>query len=160
MFDVGFWELILIAIMGLVILGPERLPIAIRTVRNWITGARKFSDTVKSELTEELRVHELHANLKKAEESNLQNLSPEVAESLKTLQEAAASVTEPFKKIDTQAMDSMISSSLASAPSARAEVADLESSVTPQSAPITEAVTSSVQEPESSVAKASDKPQP
>ena len=100
MFDVGFWELILIAIMGLVILGPERLPVAIRTVRGWISGARKFSDAVKSELTEELRVHELHANLKKAEESNLQNLSPEVAESLKTLQQAAESVTEPFKKAD------------------------------------------------------------
>lgn len=98
MFDIGFWELILIAIMGLVILGPERLPVAIRTVRSWVAGARKFSDTVKSELTEELRVHELHENLKKAEQSNLQNLSPEVAESLKTLQEAAASVTQPYKK--------------------------------------------------------------
>ncbi|PKI16436.1 Sec-independent protein translocase protein TatB [Colwellia sp. 12G3] len=121
MFDIGFWELILIAIMGLVILGPERLPIAIRTIRGWISGARKFSDTVKSELTEELRIHELHANLKKAEESNLQNLSPEVAESLKTLQEAAASVTEPFKKVDRGPLDSMISSSLASAPKVIAE---------------------------------------
>ncbi|WP_252730458.1 Sec-independent protein translocase protein TatB [Colwellia sp. E2M01] len=102
MFDVGFWELVLIAIMGLVILGPERLPVAIRTIRGWISGARKFSDTVKAELTEELRVHELHTNLKKAEESNLQNLSPEVAASLKTLREAADSVTEPFKKVDTQ----------------------------------------------------------
>jgi sec-independent protein translocase protein TatB len=121
MFDVGFWELILIAIMGLVILGPERLPVAIRTLRGWISGARKFSDTVKSELTEELRVHELHANLKKAEQSNLQNLSPEVAESLKSLQEAADSVTEPFKKVDRQPMDSMIASSLASAPQMKAE---------------------------------------
>ncbi|MEI6894058.1 MAG: Sec-independent protein translocase protein TatB [Colwellia sp.] len=114
MFDVGFWELILIAIIGLVILGPERLPVAIRTVRDWISRARKLSDTVKTELTEELRVHELHANLKKAEQSGLQGLSPEVAESLKTLQEAAASVTEPFKKVDRQALDTMISDSLAS----------------------------------------------
>ncbi len=121
MFDIGFWELILIAIMGLVILGPERLPVAIRTLRGWISGARKFSDTVKSELTEELRIHELHANLKKAEESNLQNLSPEVAESLKSLRDAAASVTEPFKKVDMGPLDSMISSSLASAPNANAE---------------------------------------
>lgn len=121
MFDVGFWELILIAIMGLVILGPERLPVAIRTLRGWISGARKFSDTVKSELTEELRVHELHANLKKAEQSNLQNLSPEVAESLKSLREAADSVAEPFKKVDRQPMDSMIASSLASAPHVKVE---------------------------------------
>ncbi len=65
MFDIGFWELMLIGVMGLVVLGPERLPIAIRTIRGWITGARKFTDTMKSELSEELRVHELHANLKK-----------------------------------------------------------------------------------------------
>ena len=121
MFDIGFWELIVIAIMGLVILGPERLPIAIRTLRGWISGARKFSDTVKSELTEELRIHELHANLKKAEENNLKNLSPEVAESLKSLQAAADSVNEPFKKVDKEPSDSMISSSLASAPQTMAE---------------------------------------
>jgi sec-independent protein translocase protein TatB len=106
MFDVGFWELILIAIISLIILGPERLPVAIRTVRDWIAGARKLSETVKTELTEELRVHELHANLKKAEQSNLQNLSPEVAESLKTLKEAAASVSEPYKNTDTDLADS------------------------------------------------------
>lgn len=132
MFDVGFWELILIAIMGLVILGPERLPVAIRTLRGWISGARKFSDTVKSELTEELRVHELHANLKKAEQSNLQNLSPEVAESLKSLREAADSVAEPFKKVDRQPMDSMIASSLASAPHAKVELESTQDAEEPK----------------------------
>mgnify|MGYP000179798195 CR=1 FL=1 len=98
MFDIGFWELLLISIIGLVVLGPERLPVAIRTVRGWISGVKTFSNNVKTELTEELRIQELHANLKKAEETNLQNLSPEVAESLKTLQEAAESVHHPYKK--------------------------------------------------------------
>jgi len=97
MFDIGFWELLLISIIGLVVLGPERLPVAIRTVREWISGVKNFSNSVKVELTEELRIQELHANLKKAEESNLQNLSPEVAESLKTLQDAAKSVHHPYK---------------------------------------------------------------
>ncbi|GAA6205672.1 Sec-independent protein translocase protein TatB [Thalassotalea sp. SU-HH00458] len=98
MFDIGFWELLLISIIGLVVLGPERLPVAIRTVRGWISGVKSFSNNVKTELTEELRIQELHANLKKAEDANLQNLSPEVAESLKTLQEAAESVNHPYKK--------------------------------------------------------------
>ncbi len=124
MFDIGFWELMLIAVMGLVVLGPERLPVAIRTVRGWIGGARKFSDTVKSELTEELRIHELHANLKKAEQSDMTNLSPEVAESVKSLQEAAAMVNEPFKKVDRTALDSLISSSLATQ---RAQTTPLDS---------------------------------
>ena len=113
MFDIGFWELLLIAVMGLVVLGPERLPVAIRTVRSWIGGVRKFSDTVKSELSEELRIHELHANLKKAEQSDMTNLSPEVAESVKSLQDAANMVNEPFKQVDRSALDSLISSSLA-----------------------------------------------
>ncbi len=106
MFDIGFWELLLIALMALVVLGPERLPVAIRTVRNWIKSARRFSDNVKNELSEELRIQELHSNLKKAEESNLQNLSPEVAESLKTLQEAAEMVKEPYKKTSSESVDS------------------------------------------------------
>lgn len=114
MFDIGFWELMLIGIMGLVVLGPERLPVAIRTIKGWITGARKFSDSVKSELSEELRIHELHSNLKKAEQADMTNLSPEVAESIKSLKEAAAMVNEPFKKVDKNAMDSFISTSLAS----------------------------------------------
>ena len=97
MFDIGFWELSLIAIIGLVVLGPERLPVAIRTLRGWISGVRKFSDSVKTELTEELRIQELHANLKKAEQADMKNLSPEIAESLKTLKEAAEMVNRPYQ---------------------------------------------------------------
>lgn len=97
MFDIGFFELIVIAIIGLVVLGPERLPVAIRTVRSWISGVRRFSDGVKSELTEELRIHELHSNLKKAEESGMKNLTPEVEESLRSLKEAAEMVTKPYE---------------------------------------------------------------
>ena len=130
MFDIGFWELTLIGVMGLVVLGPERLPVAIRTIKGWITGVRKFSDTVKTELSEELRIHELHTNLKKAEQADMSNLSPEVAESVKSLKEAAAMVNEPFKKVDPTALDSMISTSLAS--SAKNEVEPSEVSTSDQ----------------------------
>ena len=116
MFDIGFWELALIGIMGLVVLGPERLPVAIRTLKGWVTGVRKVRDSVKSELSEELRIHELHANLKKAEQGDMTNLSPEVAESVKSLKEAAAMVNEPFKEVNKSAMDSFISNSLANHP--------------------------------------------
>jgi len=96
MFDIGFWEIVLISIIGLVVLGPERLPVAIRTVRGWISGVKQISSNIKAELSEELRIHELHNNLKNAEQQNMTNLSPEVAESVKSLQEAAAMVTEPY----------------------------------------------------------------
>ncbi|SEL32258.1 Sec-independent protein translocase TatB [Colwellia chukchiensis] len=100
MFDIGFWELLLIAIIGLVVLGPERLPVAIRTVRNWIASIRSFSEGVKNELSEELRIQELHANLKKAEQSDMKDLSPEVAASVKSLKEAAAMVNNPYQTAD------------------------------------------------------------
>ncbi len=97
MFDIGFWELLLIAIIGLVVLGPERLPVAIRTVRGWIQSIRNFSEGVKNELSEELRIQELHSNLKKAEQSGMKDLSPEVAASVKSLKEAAEMVNNPYQ---------------------------------------------------------------
>jgi sec-independent protein translocase protein TatB len=107
MFDIGFWEILLIAIIGLVVLGPERLPVAIRTVRNWISSIRSFSEGVKNELSEELRIQELHTNLKKAEQSGMEDLSPEVAASVKSLKEAAAMVTKPYEIADKKDSSSL-----------------------------------------------------
>lgn len=98
MFDIGFWELAIIGGLGLVVLGPERLPTAIRTVRGWVRSVRSFSNNVQTEIKEELRVHELHENLKKAEQTNLSNLSPEIEASVKSLQEAADMVNRPFEQ--------------------------------------------------------------
>jgi sec-independent protein translocase protein TatB len=130
MFDIGFWELSLIAIIGLVVLGPERLPVAIRTLRGWISGVRKFSDSVKTELTEELRIQELHANLKKAEQADMKNLSPEIAASIKTLQEAAEMVNRPYqldKDKEPEKVESENSAPLANETEATAELSSLSS---------------------------------
>ena len=67
MFDIGFWELVLISVVGLVVLGPERLPVAIRSVSKFINGAKAMANGVKDELTQELKIQELQDNLKKAE---------------------------------------------------------------------------------------------
>ena len=96
MFDIGFWELMIIAVISLIVLGPERLPVALRTLRGWVSSVRDFSNSVKSELKEELRIHELHEDLKKAEQSGMKNLSPEIAESVKSLKDAADMVNRPY----------------------------------------------------------------
>ena len=98
MFDIGFWELIIIGIIGLVVLGPERLPTAIRTVHAWISKMRSLSHTVQTEIKEELRIHELHENLKKAEAMNMKDLPPELAKSVESLKSAADMVNRPFEK--------------------------------------------------------------
>ncbi|MDA7747369.1 Sec-independent protein translocase protein TatB, partial [Psychromonas sp.] len=48
MFDIGFWEIILISIIGLVVLGPQRLPIAIRSVMKWVNAAKSMANSVKA----------------------------------------------------------------------------------------------------------------
>ena len=94
----GMWELVVVFIVGLIVLGPERLPVAIRTVSRWIKTIKSLANSVKAEVSEELRVHELHENLKKAEQQNLQDLSPELKSSLTELQSAAQSVTRSYQK--------------------------------------------------------------
>ncbi len=98
MFDIGFFELLLISIIGLVVLGPERLPVAIRTVRDWISGIKRFSNSIKTELTEELNIKELNDNLKISEELNLQNFAPEITDSIQSLRDAAESAYRPSNK--------------------------------------------------------------
>lgn len=100
MFDIGFWELIVIAVIGLLVLGPERLPVAIRTVSRMFRTVRDTANAVKTELAQELRMDELHRDLKKAEQLDMKNLSPELKESIDQLKDAAASVTRPYEKTE------------------------------------------------------------
>ncbi len=96
MFDIGFWELILISVVGLVVLGPERLPVAIRSVSGFIRGAKRMANGVKEELAQELKIQELQENLKKAEKMGMEELNPDLKESLEELKKAAAEVQRPY----------------------------------------------------------------
>ncbi|MDF0535194.1 Sec-independent protein translocase subunit TatB [Shewanella yunxiaonensis] len=98
MFDgIGFSELLLIGILGLVVLGPERLPVAVRTISNFIRTMKRMASSVKDELEQELKLEQLHADLKKAESKGLGNLSPELQESINQLKEAAKAVNRPYE---------------------------------------------------------------
>ena len=97
MFDIGFWELVVIGVVALVVLGPERLPVAIRTASHWIRLIRSTANSVKTELEQELKLQELHNDLKKAEQLQMNNLSPELQESIEQLKAAAQSVNRPYQ---------------------------------------------------------------
>ncbi len=96
----GMWELVVVLIVGLIVLGPERLPVAIRTVARWVKTVKSVANSVKAEVSEELRVHELHNNLKKAEQQGMQDLDPQLKQSVQELQEAADSVKHSYKAND------------------------------------------------------------
>jgi len=63
MFDIGFMELVLIAIVSLIVIGPERLPGAIRTATLWIGRAKRSFNQVKSEIEREINTDEIRRQL-------------------------------------------------------------------------------------------------
>lgn len=70
MFDIGFWELVLIAVVALVVIGPERLPKVARIAGLWVGRARRTLASVKEEIDRELKAEELKEILKKQAQSN------------------------------------------------------------------------------------------
>jgi sec-independent protein translocase protein TatB len=63
MFDVGFSELLIIAVVALLVLGPERLPHAARLAGVWVRRARAQWESVRSELERELEGERLKQDL-------------------------------------------------------------------------------------------------
>ncbi|RTL55013.1 MAG: twin-arginine translocase subunit TatB [Rhodocyclaceae bacterium] len=59
MFDVGFSELVVIAVVALVVIGPERLPSVARTVGAMLGRAQRYFNNIKSEVNRELQLEEL-----------------------------------------------------------------------------------------------------
>lgn len=63
MFDIGFLELIIVSIVGLLVLGPERLPGAIRTVMAYVNKIRRSFAGIRAEIERELQADEFKADL-------------------------------------------------------------------------------------------------
>jgi sec-independent protein translocase protein TatB len=63
MFDVGFWELLLIALVALMVFGPERLPRLVREATLWIRKARSVVASARSEINRELQLYELKQSM-------------------------------------------------------------------------------------------------
>ncbi len=64
MFEIGFSELLLIAVISLLVLGPERLPTAVRTVALWIGRIRRQFQEIKTEVEREIGADEIRAQLR------------------------------------------------------------------------------------------------
>lgn len=59
MFDIGFAEMLVIGVVALLVLGPERLPKAMRTVGAFIRKARRGFDDLRYEVEREIELEEL-----------------------------------------------------------------------------------------------------
>ncbi|MDM3015363.1 Sec-independent protein translocase protein TatB [Citrobacter sp. CK189] len=102
MFDIGFSELLLVFVIGLIVLGPQRLPVAVKTVAGWVRALRSLATTVQNELTQELKLQEFQDSLKKVEKASLQNLTPELKASMDELRQAAESMKRSYSANDPE----------------------------------------------------------
>lgn len=70
MFDIGFWELLLIAVVALLVIGPERLPGVAQTAGRWIGRGRRMIMDVKADIDKEMKAEELKKILDQQRNSN------------------------------------------------------------------------------------------
>ena len=91
MFDIGFQELLLIGVIALIVVGPERLPKMARTLGLWSGKIRYYVNQVKNDIDREVRAQELKELLDKPA-AELKDLSSVAEETKGALDEAKAAI--------------------------------------------------------------------
>jgi len=100
MFDIGFSELVLVAVVALIVIGPERLPAVARTLGFWVGKARRFISSVQADFNREvIKSEELKRLLE--EQSKIKDMhdiiEQTVDESRKTIAVGADLTSKPDK---------------------------------------------------------------
>jgi len=118
-FDIGFLELCLVTIVGLVVLGPERLPVAARAIGRWIGKARRAFSSFKQEIDRELQIDELRQQIKQQQqqmdafmnrpmdEETPEELQKKIAETRQQFERDKQQQTEHHQSIDSQPDDEL-----------------------------------------------------
>jgi sec-independent protein translocase protein TatB len=104
MFDIGFAELVIIAVVGLLVVGPERLPGAIRTGSAWLNRFRRGFNDLKREVQQELHNDAVMQELRKTGEqlkSETENLKKDIQETTESVSQSVSEVMPPQPTDDT-----------------------------------------------------------
>ena len=97
MFDIGFAEMLIIALLGLVVLGPERLPQTIRTVVRWLQYLKQTAQNVRETVESELNIEEIKQDLH----------FKDIERQLESVKQQASEATESFGNASSQFKDEM-----------------------------------------------------
>jgi sec-independent protein translocase protein TatB len=92
MFDIGFSELIMVGLVSLLVIGPERLPKVARLAGFWIGKTRNMVASVKAEIKQELHAEEIRQILK--EQADLQEFHAAINETAEAANSIKASLSE------------------------------------------------------------------
>ena len=102
MFDVGFSELVVIAVVALVVIGPERLPKVARTAGHLLGRLQRYVNDVKSDISREMQLDELkklQAEMQQSARSLETSVTSEMQSAQQSLNQTAQSVTDEVKPL-------------------------------------------------------------
>ncbi|HLV28304.1 MAG TPA: Sec-independent protein translocase protein TatB [Burkholderiaceae bacterium] len=106
MFDVSFTELLLIGVVALVVIGPERLPKVARTAGHLLGRAQRYVSDVKTDIQREIDLDEMN-KLKKQMDEAAQSLQQSMRETSASLQEPLAEARESLAEASASVEDLM-----------------------------------------------------
>ena len=90
MFDIGFWELSIIGVVALLVIGPERLPSVARTAGLWFGRMRRFVSTVKADIDQQIKTENLQKIMTdQVNSSGLHEIIEETKEAVDSLNQPA-----------------------------------------------------------------------
>ena len=101
MFDFGFWELVLIAVVALLVVGPERLPGLARQTGAWVGKARRFMSSVRSDIEREIQAEDLKKVLNQ-QQSELKELKGMLMETQADVKSELEQTDHLVKSIEDQ----------------------------------------------------------
>ena len=93
MFDMGFTEMMLIGIVALIVIGPERLPSVARTTGKYFGRLKRFMTTVKADVEQELRADELREILAQ-QQQQLNSLKDTINDVGREIEQEASALDE------------------------------------------------------------------
>ena len=109
MFDIGFPELLLISVVALVVIGPQKLPETVRTVALWIGRLKRSLSNIRLELENEIGADEIRQQLHN--ENIMKELSDTKSELEDIIQNADNSISDAknsLKSIPSQHQGSLV----------------------------------------------------
>ena len=104
MFDIGFAELIVIAVVGLLVIGPERLPGTIRTASMWLNRLKRGFNDIKQEVQQELHNDSVMQELRKTGEQ-LKKQTEDIGQDIRNSNESLSAPAPDDNTTATQPPD-------------------------------------------------------